>query len=164
MSRGSILTFVGGLVLGVVASFAATGAASVITDDVEDGAEAAAEPEARAFAPIRGASSPRHACAAATAADVRAIVREELRSGGAVEAVDAPEGLERAGERDAAFDEATTRVAAAMSRGEWTDDDARYLSERLGAMRAQDRDTVLATLLPALNDGAIAARFSTTPF
>ncbi len=54
-------------------------------------------------------------------------------------------------------------VDAALARGAWTDDDAAALRPHLRTLSAEQRDALLATLFPAVNEGRVRLETSGPP-
>lgn len=105
---------------------------------------------------------------------LRRVLRQEL-AGLAVEAAppaptapEAPhvaeEDPETAAEHDATFVEVTERLDQALYEGVWDEDDAVFLRPRLARLRSDDRDEVMAQLVPALNSGELVQRVDGMPF
>lgn len=158
----TVAPFVLGLACGA-AAFAAWGAA-----DVPPHAERAdCDPAADAL-PTGGHGEP------LDAPTLRRVLRQELASLAPGPAPSAPaaaepsdvreEDPEVAAEHDAAFAEATKRVEDALYEGVWDEQDATFLRPRLARLRPEDRDEVLARLVPALNSGEVEQRVAGIPF
>ena len=93
-------------------------------------------------------------------AELRRVIRDELEARAVRAPSEAPATHEvvpdlSARPETAAFDAGKRRVDDALARHTWTQQDALALAPDLAAMSADQRKTVLSTLVPALNRGQV---------
>jgi len=111
---------------------------------------------------------PTAAAPSLTAADMRAIVRDELGARApapaAVPAAAAPR-VEPEVEPGPSphFGEARSLVDGAVARGRWTEVDRLQLRSYLSGLTKDEVDGLFATLVPAVNAGAVTVDFQGPP-
>jgi hypothetical protein len=124
---------------------------------------------ARATAPQPRAAAARPAATcraegvdmAALRVEVRAALRDELAARPAsaapapAAAAEPPPPAGPSPEQLAAHDRALALIAAARPTGRWDDDDVAQMRQLLAQLDPEQRDDVLHTLLPAINDGEL---------